>query len=100
MTAQSINEITPTSDGATVGDLMSPPIGVFRGDQTVAETVEQLRTMTQEGVVTYCYITDESGGLEGWDAALAAASGARAAYHLNRMLAIEDAASLAATAST
>ena len=49
----------------TVGELMSPPIGVFRRDMTVAETVEELREQTRAGLITYCYITDESGKLEG-----------------------------------
>jgi magnesium transporter len=49
----------------TVGQLMSPPIGVFRRDMTVAETVDQLREQTRAGLITYCYITDETGKLEG-----------------------------------
>lgn len=53
------------SKDATTGDLMSPPVGVFRRDMTVAETVEQLRTLTKAAVITYCYITDEAGKLEG-----------------------------------
>ena len=48
-----------------VGGLMSPPIGVFRRDMTVAQTVEQLREQTRAGLITYCYITDEAGKLEG-----------------------------------
>ena len=31
------------ADDATVRDLMSPPVGVFRGTDSVAETVEMLR---------------------------------------------------------
>jgi magnesium transporter len=53
------------SDATTVADLMSPPIGVFTGDMTVAETVEQLRELTRAALITYCYITDEGGHLEG-----------------------------------
>jgi len=49
----------------SVGELMSPPIGVFRSEMTVAETVEELREQTRAGVITYCYITDEGGKLEG-----------------------------------
>ena len=56
---------TESSDGATVADLMSPPIGVFTGDMTVADTVEQLRDLTRAALITYCYITDEAGHLEG-----------------------------------
>ncbi|SMF61585.1 magnesium transporter [Allosphingosinicella indica] len=49
----------------TAGDLMSPPVGVFRPDMTVAETIEQLRVMTRDAIVTYCYITDADGRLQG-----------------------------------
>ncbi|WP_206185512.1 magnesium transporter [Sphingosinicella sp. CPCC 101087] len=49
----------------TVSDLMSPPIGVFRREMTVAETVDELREQTRAGLITYCYITDEAGKLEG-----------------------------------
>ena len=56
---------TPLTDAATAGDLMSPPIGVFTGDMTVADTVEALRELTQAAVITYCYVTDEAGKLEG-----------------------------------
>lgn len=49
----------------TAGDLMSPPVGVFRRDMTVAETIERLREMTREAFITYCYVTDDHGKLEG-----------------------------------
>ncbi len=51
--------------GATVRDLMSPPVGVFRGTDTVAQTVEALREATKSAFITYCYITDEAGHLDG-----------------------------------
>jgi magnesium transporter len=56
---------TPLTNAATAGDLMSPPIGVFTGEMTVAETVEALRELTQAAVITYCYVTGEGGKLEG-----------------------------------
>jgi magnesium transporter len=56
---------TPLTKAASAGDLMSPPIGVFRRDMTVAETVEALRELTQAAVITYCYVTDAEGKLEG-----------------------------------
>ena len=56
---------TPLTQAATAGELMSPPIGVFRRDMTVAETVEQLRELTQAAVITYCYVTDADSKLEG-----------------------------------
>ena len=50
---------------ATVRDLMSQPVGVFRGTDTVAETIENLREQTKTAFITYCYLTDEQGRLEG-----------------------------------
>lgn len=50
---------------ATVRDLMSPPVGVYRGSQTVAETTELLREATRKAFITYCYITDADNRLEG-----------------------------------
>jgi len=52
-------------DDATVGDLMSPALGVFNPDMTVAETVEELRELTRGATITYCYVTDEGGRLVG-----------------------------------
>ena len=53
---------------------MSPPLGVFRPDMTVAETVEELRELTRAAMITYCYVTDEDGrlGRRGRDARHAA----------------------------
>ncbi|MGZ8281745.1 MAG: magnesium transporter [Allosphingosinicella sp.] len=66
MTAEAATHIEPAEDSAaTAGDFMSPPIGVFRRDMTVAETIEQLRELTRAALITYCYITDEEGKLEG-----------------------------------
>jgi magnesium transporter len=48
-----------------VRDLMSPPIGVFGRDMTIADTVEQIRKMSETAIVTYCYVTDDEGKLEG-----------------------------------
>jgi len=55
----------PDPHATFVRDLMSPPIGVFDREMTVAETVEQLRKMTETAVVTYCYVTDAEGRLDG-----------------------------------
>ena len=66
MTAEPVEALSPATDSpATVAELMSPPIGVFRRDMTVAETVEQLRELTRAAFITYCYITDDDGKLEG-----------------------------------
>ena len=64
MTEQPTTPLAPDPNVTFVRDLMSPPIGVFSRDVTVAEAVEQLRTVT-EGVVTYCYVVDADGKLEG-----------------------------------
>jgi magnesium transporter len=58
-------EIQSEAKVATVGELMSPPVGVFSRELTVAETIEKLREMTREAFITYGYVTDESGKLEG-----------------------------------
>jgi magnesium transporter len=50
---------------AKVRDLMSPPVGVYRGSMTVAQTIEDLREATRKAFITYCYITDEDNRLEG-----------------------------------
>ncbi|HET9428975.1 MAG TPA: magnesium transporter [Allosphingosinicella sp.] len=55
----------PRADVTRTGELMSPPVGVFRGDMSVAETIEQLRERTRAAFITYGYVTDESGKLEG-----------------------------------
>ena len=44
---------------------MSPALGVFRPEMTVAETVEELRELTRSAIITYCYVTDEDGQLVG-----------------------------------
>jgi magnesium transporter len=49
----------------SVGWLMEPPIGVFRPQMTVAETVEGLRRLTQKAVITYGYVTDDQNRLLG-----------------------------------
>src|SRR5688500_8606724 len=53
------------SQATTVGELMSPPVGIFSRELTVAETIEKLREMTREAFITYGYVVDEAGRLEG-----------------------------------
>jgi magnesium transporter len=55
----------PRTSVTRVGELMSPPVGVFKGSDTVAETVEQLRELTRQAFITYGYITDDAGRLDG-----------------------------------
>ena len=67
MTAQPTSPLTEAveSEAETIGDLMTPAVGVFRRDMSVAETVEELRELTRAALITYCYVTDEEGKLEG-----------------------------------
>jgi magnesium transporter len=69
-----MNDQPSTSLAATVAadpnatqvrDLMSPPIGVFGRAMTVADTIEQIRKISETALVTYCYVTDEDGRLDG-----------------------------------
>jgi magnesium transporter len=53
------------ASNATIRDIMSPPVGVYRGTATVAETIEALREATRTAFITYCYITGEDGRLQG-----------------------------------
>ena len=66
MTAQPTAPLSEApADAETVAHLMAPAVGVFRRDMSVAETVEELRELTRAALITYCYVTDEAGKLEG-----------------------------------
>jgi len=67
MTEQPGKTLSPEEDfeDATVADLMSPALGVFRPEMTVAQTVEELRELTRSAVITYCYVTEADGTLVG-----------------------------------
>ncbi len=49
----------------SVGRLMEPPTGLFGPEDTVAGVVEQLRTMVQKGPITYGYVVNADGLLQG-----------------------------------
>lgn len=49
----------------SVGRIMDPPIGVFRPEMTVSETVEELRELIKRAFITYGFITDEESRLIG-----------------------------------
>ena len=62
--------LPPSADSAmdsdaTVRELMSPPVGVFKLNDTVAETIEMLREQTKTAFITYCYVNDDAGKLAG-----------------------------------
>ena len=66
MTEQPVRDLHDSeNEHATVADLMSPALGVFRREMTVAETVEELRELTRSATITYCYVTEEDGRLVG-----------------------------------
>ncbi len=48
-----------------IGDIMSPPVGVFAPGTTVAEATEQLREDVKTAFITYLYIVDPDGHLLG-----------------------------------
>lgn len=54
-----------TGKKPTVADLMSPPVGVFAPETTVAQATEQLREQVKTAFVTYLYLVDPAGRLLG-----------------------------------
>jgi magnesium transporter len=44
---------------------MEPPTAVFRPEQTIAETIEQVRDLVKTALVTYGFIVDAQGRLQG-----------------------------------
>jgi magnesium transporter len=49
----------------TIGQTMEPPLSVFRPDMTVGEAIEALRPLVRTAFVTYVYVVDGEGKLEG-----------------------------------
>jgi magnesium transporter len=49
----------------SVGRIMEPPHAVFRPGLTVAQTVESIRELVKSTLVTYGFVTDEAGVLQG-----------------------------------
>lgn len=66
-------ETTPPSEDTTVdtgkdptiADLMTPPVGVFSPETTVAQAIEELREHVKTAFITYLYLTDPAGRLVG-----------------------------------
>jgi magnesium transporter len=50
---------------ASVGRLMEAPIGVFRPEDTIAQTIETLRQLVSQAFITYGFVTDADGKLVG-----------------------------------
>jgi magnesium transporter len=49
----------------SLGRLMEPAYATFRADMTAAEAINQLRTLVRTAFITYGYVCDASGKLEG-----------------------------------
>jgi magnesium transporter len=49
----------------SIGRLMDPPIAVLTTEQTVAEVVERLRAVVKKALVTYGWVVDSEGRLQG-----------------------------------
>ena len=49
----------------SVGRLMSPPVAILHPGQTVAETIETLRSVVKKALVTYGWVVGEEGKLVG-----------------------------------
>lgn len=49
----------------TIGRLMEPPTAVFRPDQTIATTIDHVRELVKTALVTYGFVIDEAGRLQG-----------------------------------
>jgi magnesium transporter len=49
----------------TIGRLMEPPTAVFRGTQTIAQTIDAVRELARTTLVTYAFIVDSVGRLCG-----------------------------------
>jgi len=58
-------ERNATYPQGTIGRLMEPVVAVFRPQQTVGETVEQLRHLIKTAFITYGYVIDTGGQLIG-----------------------------------
>lgn len=54
-----------TARHPTIADLMTPPVGVFAAETTIAEAVEQLRDAVKSAFITYLYLVDPAGKLLG-----------------------------------
>lgn len=49
----------------SIGRLMDPPIAVLTPEQTVADVVERLRAIVKKALVTYGWVVDSDGKLQG-----------------------------------
>lgn len=58
-------EINQAFGTDTVGRLMELPVGVFSAETSIADAIETLREIVKKAFITYLYVTDADGRLEG-----------------------------------
>ena len=51
--------------GGTIGTMMEAPLSVFRPEMTVGDAIEGLRPLVRSALVTYIYVVDAEGRLQG-----------------------------------
>src|SRR5687767_2899772 len=49
----------------TIGRLMEPATAVFPGEQTIADTIDAVRELAKTSFVTYGFVVDDAGRLQG-----------------------------------
>ena len=49
----------------SIGRLMEPPAAVFRREQTIAETIDAVRELSKSALITYGFVVDDAGRLNG-----------------------------------
>lgn len=54
-----------TFEEGTIGSMMEPPTAVFAPGMTVAEAIEAVREIAKRAFVTYGFVTDDDGRLDG-----------------------------------
>jgi magnesium transporter len=57
--------INQAYESGSIGNMMDPPIGVFRRDDTVGQAVEQLRMLVKKALITYGFVVDDDNRLIG-----------------------------------
>ena len=58
-------DVNATYPEASVGRLMSAPVGVFPPHATVRDTIAELRQQVKEAFITYIHVTEDDGTLRG-----------------------------------
>ena len=56
------NDVYPEG---TVGRLMEPALAIFQPGETIADAIAELRVLVKQAFITYAFVTDEAGRLQG-----------------------------------